>query len=62
MQTLVCQHEEAPVFISSRGTICFFFPDLGLDGGGEDHDLEEEEGGDHESFLEAMAALDGKKK
>jgi hypothetical protein len=35
--------------------------DLGLDGGGEDNDLEEE-GGDHESFLEAMAALDGKKK
>ncbi len=46
---------------SSRGTICLFvFPDLGLDGGGEDHD--EEEGGDHESFLEAMAALGGKKK
>jgi hypothetical protein len=47
---------------SARGTICFIvFSDLGLDGGGEDHD-EEEEGGDHESFLEAMAALDGKKK
>jgi hypothetical protein len=39
-----------------------FSLDLGLDGGGDDNDLEEEEGGDHESFLEAMAALDGKKK
>jgi hypothetical protein len=47
---------------SARETICLFFsPDLGLEGGGEDNDLEEE-GGDHESFLEAMAALDGKKK
>jgi hypothetical protein len=57
VQTIV---EEAPVLISWDNLFICFFPDLGLDGGGEDHD--EEEGGDHESFLEAMAALDGKKK
>jgi hypothetical protein len=45
----------------SWDNLFIFFPDLGLDGEGEDNDLEEE-GGDHESFLEAMASLDGKKK
>ena len=38
------------------------FSDLGLGDGGEEQAGEEEDGGDHERFLEAMASLDGKKK
>jgi hypothetical protein len=30
--------------------------------GGEDREEVDEDGGDHERFLEAMASLDGKKK
>ena len=38
------------------------FSDLGLGDGGAEQAGEEEDGGDHERFLEAMASLDGKKK